>query len=429
MHKTSRAGNGIWPSGVGTAVGYLIGGPVLILAGVNGADLFPPLPGTPGWAWIPILLAGCAGLLFRRRNVPLMLAVTGTATAASALFGGGIITYLLLFELLYAGILFGSDRVSQGVQRAAVTGMVLLPVAVGLAYRGWPFVLFGVFQAAFVCLVPLWWAGSIRREANRAEAERRRAETERLKAERTTELAELNLRVAVAAERGAMARELHDAIAGHLSAVALQSGAALAAGDEELNRRVLAQVRTESVSALQEMRSMIDLLQADGLLSGRDQAATAAGGLAQLASLAASARLAGNPVDLDLPADQEVPVLVGSSAYRIVQESLANAVRHAPGCPVAVEVRKDGSWLQLRIFNALAGNRSNTDPSAAGNGSGLRNMKLRAAQLGGSLTAGKAAENQPGQDPGWLVSAMLPLEPATGPAPPVLPQPQPQETQ
>lgn len=422
MQKTSPAGNGIWPSGVGAAVGYLIGGTVLVGAGVNGVDLFPPLPGTPQWAWVPVLLLGCAGLLFRRRSVPLMLALTGTATAAGALCGGGIITYLLLFELLYAGILFGSARVSQGVQRAALTGMVVLPVAAGLAYREWPFVLFGIFQAAFVCLVPLWWAGSVRREANRAEAERERAETERLKAERTAELAGLNLRVTVAAERTVMARELHDAIAGHLSAIALQSGAALAAEDGTLNRRVLAQVRTESVSALQEMRSLIDLLQAEGPLPGPDQPATAAGGLAQLAALAASARLAGSPVELDLPADQEVPLLVGSSAYRIVQESLANAVRHAPGCPVTVEVRRDGGRLQLRVFNPLAGGRSGTQSPAAGTGSGLRNMKLRAAQLGGSLTAGITAEDAPDSGPGWLVTAQFPLAPAGGSTPSSLPQ-------
>ncbi|MCQ1953246.1 sensor histidine kinase [Arthrobacter sp. zg-Y238] len=438
MQKTAdqRAGNGIWPSGAATAAGYLVGGTVLELLGVNAAGLFPPIPGAPGWAWVPVLVLGCAGLLFRRRNVPLMLAVTGTATCAGAVLGGGIITYLLLFEVLYAGILFGSPRVSRGVQRAAVTGMVVLPVSVGLVYREWPYLLFGLFQAVFVCLVPLWWAGSLRRQTERAERERQRAETERLRAERTAQLAELRLRVAVASERGAMARELHDAIAGHLSAIALQSGAALAARDAALDHRVLAQVRAESVSALQEMRSMIDLLQSDGPLDGREQAeaAAAAGGLGQLESLAASARLAGSPVELDLPGDVEVPVLVGSSVYRIVQESLANAVRHAPGCPVSISVRLRDRRLELSISNALPASGGGSS-AAAGNGSGLRNMNLRAAQLGGTFSAGRVAGSSPGQDlrPVWLVEAALPIEDAVEASllprvlPRVLPR-QPQET-
>ncbi|MBO0907422.1 histidine kinase [Arthrobacter sunyaminii] len=424
--------DGVWESGVASAVGYLVGGSVLMFIGVNGADLLPPLPRVPGWAWAPVLLLGCAGLVFRRRSVPAMLAVTGTAVVASILLGGGIITYLLLFELFYAGILFGSPRVSRGVQTAAVAGVVILPVLVGLSYGGWPAVLFGLLQAVLICLIPLWWAGSVRRQSDRAEQERRRAETERLRAERTEELAELNLRVAVAAERSAMARELHDAIAGHLSAVALQSAAALAAGNPDVDRRVLAQVRTESVQALQEMRSLIDLLETDG---GPDSPAadTAAGGLDQLAALAASARLSGNPVELDLEPDLKVPVLVGSTCYRIVQEALSNAVRHAPACPVTVRVREAGGFLDINIRNALPAadvsaadmspadasqedasskQAAAADPCRAGNGAGLRNMSLRAGQLEGSFSAGMTETEKNGAE--WLVQAQLPVESRAG---------------
>lgn len=404
--------DGVWESGAASALGYLLGGSVLMLVGVNGADLLPPLPGAPEWAWFPILLFGCAGLVFRRRSVPAMLAITGTAVVASVLLGGGIITYLLLFEIFYAGILFGSPRVTRGVQTAAVAGVVILPVLAGLSYGGWPSALFGLLQAVLICLIPLWWAGSVRRQSDRAEQERQRAETERLRAERTEELAELNLRVAVAAERSAMARELHDAIAGHLSAMALQSAAALAAGNPELDRRVLAQVRTESVQALREMRSMIGLLEADG---GPDSAAadTAAGGLDQLAALAASARMAGNPVELDLEPGVEVPVLVGSTCYRIVQEALANAVRHAPGCPVTVRIRKAGGVLDISVRNTLprAEERSSNagvDPCRAGNGAGLRNMSLRAGQLEGTFRAGLTETENSGTE--WLVQAHLPAE-------------------
>ncbi|MCC3269106.1 histidine kinase [Arthrobacter gengyunqii] len=408
--------DGVWESGIASAVGYLLGGSVLVLIGVNGADLVPPLPGAPGWAWVPVLLLGCIGLVFRRRSVPVMLAVTGTAVVASMLLGGGIITYLLLFELFYAGILFGSPQVSRAAQTAAVAGVVILPVVSGLSYGGWPAAFFGLLQAVLICLIPLWWAGSVRRQSDRAEQERQRAETERLRAERTEELAELNLRVAVAAERSAMARELHDAIAGHLSAVALQSAAALAAGNPDLDRRVLAQVRTESVQALREMRSMIDLLEAD---DGPDAVPldTASGGLDQLAALAGSARLAGNPVDLDMEPGLEVPVLVGSTCYRIVQEALSNAVRHAPGRPVTIRVREAENLLDISIRNALPRESvpqdgvpaaaAGVDPCRSGNGSGLRNMSLRAGALQGSFSAGIADAGEDGAE--WLVQALLPV--------------------
>lgn len=430
--KSRYALDGVWESGIASAVGYLLAGSILTLIGVNGADLVPPVPGAPDWVWVPLLLLGCAGLVFRRRSVPVMLAVTGAAVAGSVLLGGGIITYLLVFELFYSGILYGSQRLSRAVQNAAVAGAVVLPLAVGLSYGGWPAALFGLFQAVLICLMPLWWASSVRHQSDRAEQERERAETERLRAERTEELAELNLRMAVTAERGAMARELHDAIAGHLSAVALQSAAALAADNPDLDRRVLAQVRAESVQALQEMRSMIGLLEADG---GPDPvpADTAAGGLQQLDALAASARLAGNPVALEMEPGIKVPALVGSSAYRIVQESLTNAVRHAPGSCIAVTVRRREGSVDLRISNEMpeaqaAGSAPATaaDPAAdagphgdgiggnstGGNGTGLRNMFLRVGQLQGSFSAGITEPDTEGTRQ-WVVRALLPAGQAT----------------
>ena len=82
--------DGIWGSGAASALGYLLVGSVLMLLGVNGANLVPPLRGAPDWAWVPVLLLGCLGLVFRRRSVPAMLAVTGTAVVAGLPLGGGL---------------------------------------------------------------------------------------------------------------------------------------------------------------------------------------------------------------------------------------------------------------------------------------------------------------------------------------------------
>jgi signal transduction histidine kinase len=427
-------GSGIWPTGVATAAGYFAAGLVLKAAGVNSADLFPPLVEAPGPLWVVILLVGCAGTLFRRSHVPLMLAVTGTAIIAGMLTGGGLINYLLIFEFFYSGILFGSLRLSRALEKACLATAAFLVAGTIAVHRDWAFVLFGSLQATVTCLIPLWWAGTLRRQADLAEQERIRADTERLNAERAAEMAELFLQVALASERAAMARDLHDAIASRLSAVALQSAAALAAADRELDRQVLAQVRSESVHALQEMRAMIDLLESRG--SGPDGAGAdagpaapgsaaagpaapcsparmpMAGGLDQLQALAESARLAGSPVTLTADAEPGLPVLVQSSIFRIVQESLTNAVRHAPGEPVQVKLAQTAGEILLSISNSLPvrthdGDADTSAESAdrTGNGSGLRNMALRTAQLSGTFSAGRTAGGNT-----WQVQVRLPAE-------------------
>ncbi|WAP53088.1 histidine kinase [Arthrobacter sp. ATA002] len=432
-------GSGIWPTGAATAAAYLAAGLVLKAAGVNSLDMLPPVLEAPVPVWFAILVLGCAGTLFRRRRVSLMLAVTGTAIAAGVLTGAGLINYLLLFEFFYSGILFGSPRLSRALEKAALATAAFIVAAVSAVHRDWAFLLVGVVQATLTCLMPLWWAGTLRRQADRAEQERTRAETERLNAERAAEMAELSLQVALASERAAMARELHDAIAGRLSAVALQSAAALSAADSALDRQVLAQVRSESVHALEEMRAMIELLQSRGSgpsAAGANPVAVSpfagrvpmAGGLEQLRSLTESARLAGNPAELTLDADPELPVLLQSSIFRIVQESLTNAVRHAPGEPVKVVLRQEAGEVQLTVSNSLpaaadaagrpgpAGTSGGTAPG--GNGTGLRNMALRTAQLSGVFSAGRTRDDDGGSGPArpdapadtWQVKVRLPLD-------------------
>ena len=398
------------------AAAYFGAGCLLAGSGINVSGLFPPVIDPPEYSWLLLLVLGCAGLLFRRSHVPVMLAVTGAVVAVDLSLGGGLLPFLLLFELFYSGILFGTPRISQAVKKASILTAALLALGIGMANREWAAVVFGVLQASIICLVPFWWAGTLRRQTDLAERERVRADTEQLNAVRTAELAELNLRIALTAERGAMARELHDAIAGHLSAVALQSGAALAAANPVLDRKVLAQVRIESVQALNEMRAMIDLLEsgaADPKLRGDTSAPAMAGGLDDLEALARSARLAGNPVDFFVAASGEVPALVHSSVYRIVQESLTNAVRHAPGQQVRVHIRRDGGEMLLRVENILPASgpaASGSGPNGPGNGTGLRNMALRADQLAGSFTAGRRAT--PGGPDTWQVEAVLPLTPS-----------------
>ncbi|GAA0410056.1 hypothetical protein GCM10010160_42980 [Acrocarpospora corrugata] len=201
---------------------------------------------------------------------------------------------------------------------------------------------------------------------------------------------------ALLAERARIARELHDVIAHHVSVIAIQAEAVplQAGGDRDRLEAGLAGIRELSLEALREMRRVLGVLRDEG--GGLDTAPQP--GLDRLAELAANARSAGLTVTLtgEVP---EVPPAVGLSAYRIVQESLSNAMRHAPGSWVRVEVSRSATELTVVVANGC-GSRTGL---GSGEGQGLIGMRERAAMLGGSLSAGPA----PGG--GYLVEATLPL--------------------
>jgi signal transduction histidine kinase len=212
-----------------------------------------------------------------------------------------------------------------------------------------------------------------------------------------TELTELEqARRAVLEERAKIARELHDVVAHHLSLIAVRSETApyRLAG---LSGPVLVEFGALSDAAREALTDMRRLL---GVLRNDEPAARAPQPqLSDLPVLIDAAREAGLPVELTAaPALGQVPSGVGVCAYRIVQESLSNASRHAPGAPVTVSVDQGTSAVLLRVANGPGG------PAGDGHlpGHGLAGMRERVALLGGSLTAGPA----PGG--GFVVSAVLP---------------------
>ncbi|MFB9207917.1 sensor histidine kinase [Nonomuraea spiralis] len=204
---------------------------------------------------------------------------------------------------------------------------------------------------------------------------------------------------AVLEERARIARELHDVVAHHMSVIAIQAEAVplKAAGDPTQLEAGLAEIRALSLEAITELRQVLGVLRdKDGRTDTAPQP-----GLDRLEELVANARNAG----LAVVVRQRRPVgglppAVGLSAYRIVQESLSNAMRHAPGSSVTVEITRDDATLRLRVANGLG-----LSPAATpGAGQGLVGMRERAALLGGTLDAG------PARGGGYQVSAVLPIE-------------------
>ncbi|WP_436521667.1 sensor histidine kinase [Actinoplanes sp. HUAS TT8] len=187
---------------------------------------------------------------------------------------------------------------------------------------------------------------------------------------------------AVLEERTRIAREMHDVVAHHMSMIAVQAETApyRLTGLPDEAKDELATIAAAAREALTDMRRLL------GVLRSENQEAERAPqpGYPEIAELVSTARKAGLPVTGDLPAMDGIDGTAGLTAYRIVQEALANAARHAPGGPVSLIARADGDDLELRVANELT-----TPPGPAHKpGHGLIGMRERVALLGGELTAG-----------------------------------------
>ena len=212
-------------------------------------------------------------------------------------------------------------------------------------------------------------------------------------------------------ERQRIAREMHDIVAHHMSVIAIQA---------EAGPRKVADPPPELVESFRDIRAvaldgLTELRRLLGVLRTGTPDTTPQPGLGQLTGLLDSARNAGVPVDLSVSgAPRPLPPGMDLSAYRILQEALSNAMRHAPGSTVGVEVAYFPSSVVIKVRNdlSLAGNGN-----GSGNGlvvvagHGIIGMRERAAMLGGQLDAG------PTDDGGFLVTAVLPdaKEPAEEP--------------
>ncbi|RSD08536.1 sensor histidine kinase [Amycolatopsis eburnea] len=339
--------------------------------------------------WVRLLeLTALCGLELLRRWVPGALLLATAVVAADIWLGPSLPVLIIYTDFLYAATLYGSRRTSRVMIGVAALSVVGVLAAVLLLAQEWRVAVLSAVGVLPFVVTPVWWAANVRQQRDIAE-------TERANAAQLAKIAELDRRAAVAAERGRMARDLHDVIAGHLSAIAIQSEAALSLPDPQLARAVLESVRENSVSALEEMRAMIGLLKAER----GDAARTAPARLAELAKLVESARASGLDVTVGSTVDTAVPLpaAVDLTAYRITQEALTNAVKHAPGGKVDVDVCYLDGVLAVEVRNDAYHPKEDD-----GAGTGLLNMRERADAVGGKLTAGPEGE-------GWLVRAELPV--------------------
>ncbi|WP_243742437.1 sensor histidine kinase [Actinorugispora endophytica] len=394
----SRLGSLLW------ALAHLALGVPLLMAGA-----YVHRPGVePIWLMGGLALV-CAGVTLRR-TLPGTGLVVGTLGLAvdTVLLGPTSAAFITYGDLLYAVAVWGRGRIAYGVfALVAVLGVVVCVVGGYLLYTGALsggmlnlMQLAGLYVLVFV--TPMTTGLSVREHRSRAELERERAH-------QIIRMAELDRGSAVAEERGRMARELHDVIANHLSAVAVQSTAALSMRefDAERVRDVLRVVRDSSVQGLAEMRRMIGVLRADD----HPELERVTPRLREVERLVDGARAAGLEVAADGVAEVgELPAQVDAAAYRIVQECLTNALRYAEPRRVRIAARclpvgADGAGtLVIEVENPVEPRRVAADGEGLGAGWGLTGMRERVGLLGGVLDAGPDGAGR------WRVRAELPLE-------------------
>lgn len=213
-----------------------------------------------------------------------------------------------------------------------------------------------------------------------------------------------------AEERSRIGREIHDAVGHHVTLIAVGAAALAATTREDHTRAAAEQLRVLARRSLDEVRLALGL--AAGAPAGPAPAEHAAA--ANVGRLVADWRAAGLTVELsDDGRSAGVCPVVGRAAYRVVQEALTNAARHAPGAAVRVELACGDEALRVRVTNTsgtgpTTGSDGGSDSGSDGGGTGLVGLRERVVAAGGRLRTG------PHPDGGFTVDARFPLEPVPG---------------
>ena len=324
---------------------------------------------------IPLALVACLPLAWSRRApLPALLATTAGLIVCLAAFQPYHTAIFVLAVALYNVASLGDRRRSLivGAATAAFVVVVIVVIADNVAVN--TAIRLGVVFAALV----LGDTVRSRRELREARREEREQENRRR----------------VADERVRIARDLHDTVAHALVAINVRAGVAahLHGSDEALQ-----DIMAVSSDALNDLRATLDLLR-----DADDPAPTTPTlDLASLTQLLDRAKAAGLDTDANVELNgRAIPIAVGQTGFRIVQEALTNVMRHAAASRARVNLCVEGDMLHVEVTDD-----GNAAAPAAG-GHGLRGMRERAAALGGDVTAGPAERG------GWQVHARLPLKPA-----------------
>jgi signal transduction histidine kinase len=352
-------------------------------------------PGHPTGAmlWLEVLAVAALVLaLLGRRRFPFVAPAATWLCSAALSFADGLLIVDragLSVAGMGAALLLGNLR----RDRQARVGLVIVLSAAAILMYNDPGHVTGDLIFTPVLFAIGWLVGyALRERTERTEAAEERA----TRAEREREAA---ARVAVAEERGRIARELHDVVAHAVSVMVLQVGAVrhrMPETDTE-DRETLKNVEQAGRTALAEMRRLLTAMRHDG----DELELLPHPGLGNLDSLVDDVRAAGLPVRLQIRGEPfALPPGLDLSAYRILQEGLTNALKHARASQAEVDVNYSATELRLEVRDNGPGG-----PSAdTGDGHGLVGIRERVRIFGGDMTAGASRAG------GFVLRARLPLD-------------------
>jgi signal transduction histidine kinase len=343
----------------------------------------PPAGGLIEPAWLTVVTAVALAVpLVARRRLPIVCALVVAAAAGAVLAAGIVPDFASAGVLVSVGIALYAVGLRAPGRRGeafalATTGLVVAGSLVADGSSGGP----GLAGAGFAALVSAasWTLGATLRERRQQAASAAAQTTAR----------------AVAEERLRIAREMHDIVGHSLSLIAVKAAVAthVASLRPEEAGEALQVIEATSRAALAELRRSVGALRTEPDYAGPPT-------LAGLSVLADRASTAGVQVRLEVRGGEDAPEAVVLAAYRIVQESLTNVVRHAAPAGCAVEVTAGGGELRVEVVD----DGTRRAPPAP-DGAGLAGMRERVAAHGGRFTAG------PRSGGGFAVTATLPYGP------------------
>lgn len=356
----------------------------------------------PDIVTVLLLLATTLPVAWRRRRPVLVLAITVLATVLAAATGPSSGVGFGVLIATYSVAVYADRRQSVAALAVTMTAVTVVLILVLASTPDVPPAFYPVgMVVAWMIFGAVWVLGDLVRSRGKAVEELRQRNVE-LEAER-----EENARLAVADERARIARELHDAVAHSLSVMVVQAGAARRAletaepGGEaaaERARGALATIEATGRDTLGEMRRVVGALRPTGNEPYEPQPS-----LDQLDRLLTTVRAAGLPVELVVEGDaRAVPRGVDLSAYRVVQESLTNTLKHAHAASARVRLCYSSDALDVEVTDDGRGAAAQL-LEAPHRGYGLAGMRERVAMAGGEMVA------QPGPSGGFVVRARLPL--------------------
>lgn len=389
IHRDEILAVGLWGFGLAELVGHEV---------YQGREAWPG-PWPAGLAQVCLLTLPLA---WRRRAPLTSTVVIMTAVAGSSVWWGAAestAAFLAMLVTVFSGVAYARRPwIAVAVSVAAV--------AVHNAYDPSVVSVVDWFWSAGFTVVAMLLGAAVRSRQTRIATLTQDAES-------AAREYDDRVAAATAAERAAIARELHDVVAHAVSVIVIhaQVGERAVDDDPETVRKMLGSIEASARSAMDDLRRLLRLL------SVEDTPLDPSPGLAQLDALAAGFRDAGLAVSLDLP--EPLPPLSGAAdlaAYRLVQEALTNTLRHAPGARASVRATVRDGALELVAEDDGPGVAAGDEgpglvaSPTSGSGRGLIGMRERVSMAGGTVLAiGPSGD-------GFRVRARLPLtDPALGP--------------